>query len=675
MKKIFLLLLLPAMYNFAQGYICAIGGGSEDYNDWSDKPYGWIVEKSDSGKIIILGISDATNWLPDYFKHLGAKEVYNKKISSKSLADQQNTYDEIITAKAIFVRGGDQYDYVRNWKGTKTEEAIKYIFNNGGVVAGTSAGAMVLGSVDFTARSNVTDPKSWLKNPFINTTDFEHDFLNLAGNILFDTHFVERGRFGRLIPFIINLHNQQKDILGIGIDDRTAFCIDKNNIGTVMGSGAVTFFRSDNKTEFNGSSVFNLLADQLTEDFSFDLNAKKIKDIPSSAKNIDTTNSIKYPEEPLIWLSGSNDIDENINSGLNTLLNMYKSMVIYEPTLIIYDNSYQSQVNTLTEFLKQNGFIGVDTLKFSSSILESNYAADKISNSHFLIFLGSPALTFQPLIDSSTLIGSKFQNKILTERMILYFFGNTGKLLSEFFVDNVDNNYLASYHGQMNIEKGFGLFKELIFQPMLCDNSDFYENRTSALLYGMMRNRKRIGVYLTDDANINIAGTFLRNSQNSIFPFIYVDARNTTLVDSSKYISGSGYKQRQVAAMNNLRFTVSNKISVLNLFSGIFTCSQSETNVSRVKKFNLFNNYPNPFNSQTIISYQLSTPTNVKLKVYDVLGRELIMLVDDYQQAGFYKINFDSEKNYNNNYLPSGIYLFRLETDSYSSTKKMVLLR
>ena len=131
---------------FAQGYICAVGGGSENYNDWSDAPYGWIVEKSDSGKIIILGVSSSvTSWLPNYFMALGADTAYNKVISSTSQANLQATYDELITAKAIFIRGGDQWDYINLWKGTKTDSAIQYVFNNGGVVAGTSAGAAVLG--------------------------------------------------------------------------------------------------------------------------------------------------------------------------------------------------------------------------------------------------------------------------------------------------------------------------------------------------------------------------------------------------------------------------------------------------------------------------------------------------------------------------------------------------
>ncbi len=129
--KIFFLLFINFVIN-AQGYVCAIGGGSEDYEDWSDEPYSWIVQKADSGKVIILGASsDVTNWLPDYFLSFGADTAYNKTISSVSIANLQSTYDEIVSAKAIFIRGGDQWDYIRLWKGTKTDSAIHYVFTNG----------------------------------------------------------------------------------------------------------------------------------------------------------------------------------------------------------------------------------------------------------------------------------------------------------------------------------------------------------------------------------------------------------------------------------------------------------------------------------------------------------------------------------------------------------------
>ena len=83
----------------------------------------------------------------------------------------------------------------------------------------------------------------------------------------------------------------------------------------------------------------------------------------------------------------------------------------------------------------------------------------------------------------------------------------------------------------------------------------------------------------------------------------------------------------------------------------------------------LFQNYPNPFNPTTQITYQLSEPGFVRLIVYDVLGREVAALVDDYQAAGNHSINFDAS------HLASGSYIYRLTSGANSISKKMLLLR
>lgn len=86
--------------------------------------------------------------------------------------------------------------------------------------------------------------------------------------------------------------------------------------------------------------------------------------------------------------------------------------------------------------------------------------------------------------------------------------------------------------------------------------------------------------------------------------------------------------------------------------------------------YSLSQNYPNPFNPYTTITYNLSKATNVTLKVYDLLGREVKKLVENKKQnAGEYKIIFDAGN------LPSGVYLYTIQTDDYTSTKKMVLMK
>lgn len=86
-------------------------------------------------------------------------------------------------------------------------------------------------------------------------------------------------------------------------------------------------------------------------------------------------------------------------------------------------------------------------------------------------------------------------------------------------------------------------------------------------------------------------------------------------------------------------------------------------------EFALHQNYPNPFNPSTKIRWQSIVDSRQVLKVYDMLGNEITTLLDEYKTAGNYEINFDAIN------LASGIYIYRLITDNYTETKKMILLR
>ena len=86
-------------------------------------------------------------------------------------------------------------------------------------------------------------------------------------------------------------------------------------------------------------------------------------------------------------------------------------------------------------------------------------------------------------------------------------------------------------------------------------------------------------------------------------------------------------------------------------------------------KYLLNNNFPNPFNPTTAISYQLSAVSHVTLTIYDVLGREVATLVDRRENAGYYTVKFDGSQ------LASGVYFYRLTAGNYNSVKKMMLVK
>jgi hypothetical protein len=98
----------------------------------------------------------------------------------------------------------------------------------------------------------------------------------------------------------------------------------------------------------------------------------------------------------------------------------------------------------------------------------------------------------------------------------------------------------------------------------------------------------------------------------------------------------------------------------------------SETNP---KGYYLSFNYPNPFNPETTISYKLQAPCYTTLKVYDVLGREVVTLVNEFQNAGSYKVVFNGQLPTDNIQLTSGVYFYRLQADDFVQTKKLMFLK
>ncbi len=91
--------------------------------------------------------------------------------------------------------------------------------------------------------------------------------------------------------------------------------------------------------------------------------------------------------------------------------------------------------------------------------------------------------------------------------------------------------------------------------------------------------------------------------------------------------------------------------------------------------FKLNQNYPNPFNPSTRISWQSSVDGWQSLKVYDILGNEIAVLVDEYRKAGYYEVEFPNKEMMNISSLPSGVYLYKLQIGNVSQVKKMIIIK
>ncbi|MDP1676778.1 MAG: aryl-sulfate sulfotransferase [Bacteroidota bacterium] len=112
----------------------------------------------------------------------------------------------------------------------------------------------------------------------------------------------------------------------------------------------------------------------------------------------------------------------------------------------------------------------------------------------------------------------------------------------------------------------------------------------------------------------------------------------------------------------------SNVIAVSPVFS-ISTATGVVETGTIAREFALFQNYPNPFNPNTVISYQLPVNSFTTLKVYDAIGREVAILVNETKEAGTHFIQFKGE------HVPSGMYFCRMQAGSFVSVKKILLLK
>jgi len=134
-----------------------------------------------------------------------------------------------------------------------------------------------------------------------------------------------------------------------------------------------------------------------------------------------------------------------------------------------------------------------------------------------------------------------------------------------------------------------------------------------------------------------------------------------------------GYKNQAIWAYSVWEDSSNGTIQLFGS-SGVYDIGGIENETSP-QDFTLYQNYPNPFNPSTVISFQLSVNSNVSLKVFDVLGREVAMLMNEEKPEGKYQVIFNIQHATNNKQFASGIFFYQLKVGSRFQTRKMLLLK
>ena len=222
-------------------------GGSSDI----DAAVRWFLLKANGGDVVVLRARGGDGYNEYMFKLAPVNSVETIIIDSREKAGLPYVTDKIRNAEALFISGGDQWNYVKNWKDTPVEDAINYLINEKkSVVGGTSAGLAILGSAYYSAASGTSlTAVDGVADPYGPNVDLgADDFLSsvFLKQTITDSHYTQRARQGRHVVMLARLIKDYgyKHAKGIGIDEETALCIDENGIGTVYGVNDVYFLKA-----------------------------------------------------------------------------------------------------------------------------------------------------------------------------------------------------------------------------------------------------------------------------------------------------------------------------------------------------------------------------------------------------------------------------------------------
>lgn len=182
----------------------------------------------------------------DAFSRLGCENVEHLFINSKEEADLNVNLEKLKNADCIMFSGGNQSKITSKIKNTKFHAILSQRYKNEKfVVAGTSAGAMCMSSEMISGGSS--------KESFIKSSTKMRKGMNLIPEIIIDTHFIQRGRFGRLSEAVARFPSR----IGIGLAEDTGMVIRDGNNCDIIGSGMVIIFDPGQLTHNN----YNLLKD------------------------------------------------------------------------------------------------------------------------------------------------------------------------------------------------------------------------------------------------------------------------------------------------------------------------------------------------------------------------------------------------------------------------------
>jgi len=633
----------------AQGYLMLAGGASESAGGWSDAPYLWVVEHAQNKRIAIITYDNAaTDWIPNYFKGFGAKRARNFIISNRASADIQSLYDSLITYTGVFIKGGDQKNYYDYYKGTKTQQALQYIYNNGGVLSGTSAGTAILSPIVYTAQVASVDPSTALLYAYSNQITLANDFLTtLTNKYIFDTHFIERGRFGRLPSFMATWFKKSKEnTTGIGVDDHTAICIDPDGKAKIYGTAAINFFYNTDTSNPYDTTVSimrtkTMKLTQLIHGSTIDLN------------NGNITGLNKYIEPEIKEENGRytilfNGSDYPIDDAYSYFVNSLGSK---SDITIIVTGSDMARANDAKSKLEGQGATQVQIIQAISSNLNDSGIQSKINSAKKIVVIGNDYTGFIEFLKGAG-NGVLLNQKLKQSGMISFFIGDNARFIGKTVTDKYRGFGYTSYHGTLEFKPGIGLLETTAIMPNAFITVETYENTVSGLPYAMVSDSLKYGLYITGSTFAEYGYTnenksYYKNIGGS-YPLILLENNGTYTGTANQ---GPYATSRNVAGFEsmNLKYLGVSDTVIVGKNVPLSVYEPIETNKLKI--------YPNPTSN---LFYVQGGESIYSIRISDLSGRNITSK------------EFVNSTQINLEHCAKGIYLVNicdLKSNSQYSTK------
>lgn len=256
------------------GTLVIVGGAEDKSKDKSILRK--IAQMVGPGKLVVATVASQLpqEMWDEYrgiFRNLGVKNVEHLYVQQPEEARSTNLDHVFRDANTVFFTGGDQLKITTKLGGTRAMEWIHDIYKRGGTIAGTSAGASVMGKTMLVGGENAESHKvgNWMMAPGLGLAD-----------MIIDQHFAQRGRIGRLLGAVA----LNPGILGIGIDEDTSIIVEGDHF-TVLGNNAVyvvdghevTYTNISEATAERTMSMHDVRLHILAEGEVFDFKQRKVK--------------------------------------------------------------------------------------------------------------------------------------------------------------------------------------------------------------------------------------------------------------------------------------------------------------------------------------------------------------------------------------------------------------